>query len=66
MEIAEQVPKYVGYLILVIIGIILFIFLLDKLTGGNLVKSIVCGALYLIPFGSVTTALTQGCTAIPA
>jgi len=66
MEISEQLTKYVGILILVIVGILIFIFLLDKMIGGHLVKSIICGALYLIPFGSIFTSLTQACIAIPA
>ena len=66
MEISEQVIKYVAILIMVIGGILLFIYLLDNITGGHLVKSIICGALYLIPFGSLFTALTQACIAIPA
>ena len=66
MEISEQVMKYVGILIIIIVCIIIFIYLLDNLTGGHLVKSIACGALYLIPLGSVVNTLTQGCAVIPA
>jgi len=66
MEISEQVTKYAPYLILIFMGLLITIYLLDQLTGGHLVKSIICGALYLIPFGSLFTALTQACIAIPA
>lgn len=67
MEITGQLTKYVGILIIVIVAILIIIYLLNQLTGGNIVKSIVCGALYLIgPFGSVFSALTQACIAVPA
>jgi hypothetical protein len=67
MNITEQLVKYVGVLIIVLIGILIIIYLYDQLTGANVVKLMVCGALYMIPFfGSLFTTLTQACAAIPA
>lgn len=66
MKITEQLTKYVGILIIIIFCILIFIYILNQVTGGYLIKSIACGAMYLIPFGSVTSTLTQACTAIPA
>jgi hypothetical protein len=66
MNITEQLVKYVGVLIIVLIGILIIIYLYDQLTGANVVKLMVCGALYMIPFFGSLFTLTQACAAIPA
>lgn len=65
MEIAEQLSKWAAILILVVIGLLIMFFLLNQLTGGLVVRFIVCGMMYMIPFGSTLTTLTQGCAALP-
>lgn len=64
--VSEHVIKYVAIFIIILVGIILFIYLLDQLTGGGLVRGLICSMLFWIPFGSLFTALTQMCAAIPA
>ena len=66
MEISEQVIKYAAIMILIIVGIVIFIYFYDQLTGSNLIKSLVAGILYVIPLGSVLNVLTQGLNTIPA
>jgi hypothetical protein len=66
MELSEHVTKWVAILLLVIIGIVLFIYLLDQITGGSLVRGLVSTMLFWIPFGSLYTILTQLGTVIPA
>ena len=65
MEISEAVVKIAPYFIMMLIGIVCFIYFYDQMTGSHIVRGIVCGMLYMIPFGSLTNALTQGCAAIP-
>lgn len=66
MEISEQVIKYVVIIILVIAGIVLFIYFYDQLTGSHIIKSLVAGILYVVPLGSVLNVLTRGLNTIPA
>jgi hypothetical protein len=65
MDIGEELPKWVMILVLVIIGIFLFIFLLDSITKAGIARTMVCGALYWIPFGSMYQHLIGGCGAVP-
>ncbi len=65
MEVSAQLIKQVGILIIIAIGILIFIFLLDQLTGGHIFRAITCAAIFWIPFGAMFSALTQGCAAIP-
>ncbi|MEM5778781.1 MAG: hypothetical protein QXD43_06145 [Candidatus Aenigmatarchaeota archaeon] len=66
MNIGEIITKWAIYFIIIFIGILTFIFLFDQLTGSNLTKNLLCSIFFIIPFGSIFTALTQACNVIPA
>ena len=61
-----MVTKWGPILLLVIVGIILFIYLLDQMTGGYLVQGMLCSVLFRIPYGPLLEILTQSCKVIPA
>lgn len=66
MSISEETLKQVALLIIVVGGILIFIFLLDNvLTGGKFARAIACGILFWIPYGALAIAFTHGCAAIP-
>jgi len=65
--VSEQTITYVAILIMILVGIFLFIYFLDQMTGGHLIRNLVCGALFWLgAFGSAFTSLTEMCAAIPA
>lgn len=65
MAIEEETIKQVALVLLIILCVVISIIVLNALTGGRLVRSIVCGALFWMPLGALATAMTQGCAAIP-
>lgn len=64
-EIGEGGFKTLLLIIVILLVLGVFILILHQLTGGRLVRTIICGALFWIPLGGLASALTQGCTAIP-
>jgi hypothetical protein len=62
--IEEEVYKKVIYIVIGVLAVIVFIILMDTLTGGNLFKSLVCSILWWMPSGSVNVGYL-GCGAIP-
>lgn len=66
MDVHEHLITFAAIMIIIIAGILITIYLLDQLTGGYLIRNLVCGMLYVISFGGLTTTLTRGCVAIPA
>lgn len=52
-------------IIFIVIGIIVFIAVVNHLTRGTLIKSIVAGILFWIPFGAIGSSFTQIINAIP-
>lgn len=67
MEMSEHLTSVIIIMIIVLIGLIVFVFVIDPIFfGGTTVRNIVCGALFWIPFGNIFNALTHGCAIIPA
>ena len=62
MAIEEELTSNVGAIIIVLIILIVFFYLINSITDGALVRVIVCGALFWIPFGG---SIAQYCRAIP-
>ncbi len=58
----ESITEFIGTLIIVIIVLLIFFFLINHVTGGKLVRMIVCSVLFWVPFGA---AAAQHCYAIP-
>jgi hypothetical protein len=65
MEISEQVTKILPFFIMFLIGIVFTLYFYDQMTGSHIIRGLVAGMLYVIPFGSLLNALTQGLGAIP-
>jgi hypothetical protein len=65
MYTTEQMIKYVAIFIIVFVGIFLFLYFYDQITGSKIIGSIECGILYNVPFGALHTLLTDGCSAVP-
>ncbi|MBU3904572.1 MAG: hypothetical protein KJ906_00275 [Nanoarchaeota archaeon] len=65
METTEETLKMVSTTIFILIGFLIFIYLINKLTGGAVVRWIVCGILFWVPLASMMGALSQACAAIP-
>jgi len=62
----DKLIKYLTAMIVLVIVFVVFIVLYDKMTGGNAIRTIICGMLFWIPGAANALALTQGCSAIPA
>jgi hypothetical protein len=67
METAMEEETYnkVVYIIIGILAIIIFIFVLDVMTGGTLFSSIVCAMVWYLPFSGPIVAPYVGCGGIP-
>ncbi|MHA2030711.1 MAG: hypothetical protein ACW99A_18270 [Candidatus Kariarchaeaceae archaeon] len=63
--VSDEIVKLVGIVIIVVVSIIVFVFLMDRLTGGTLIKSITAGALFWLPFAPLAMAFTKVLSAIP-
>jgi len=66
MGMSEHLIATIIILIIVLVGLIVYVFVIQPIFGGESVRKIVCGALFWIPFGNVVRALTHGCSVIPA
>jgi uncharacterized membrane protein YccC len=62
MSVTEHLVSNIGTLIVMLVCLVIMFFLINYFTGGELVKLIVCGVAFWIPFGS---ALGMYCQAIP-
>ncbi len=62
MSIEEELSSNVGSIIIVIVVLIAFFVLINSITDGGLVRMIVCGVTFWIPFGA---SVSQYCRAIP-
>jgi uncharacterized membrane protein YccC len=58
----ERMTEFIGTLIVVLIVLLITFFLINHFTGGKLVRLLVCGILFWIPFGA---AASMYCYAIP-
>jgi hypothetical protein len=67
METAMEEETYnkVIYIIIGILAIIIFIFVLDVMTGGTLFSSIVCAMVWYLPFSGSVLSGYLGCGGIP-
>ena len=61
----EESINWAASLIIVAIAFLAFLILYEIMTGGKFFRAIVCGMLFWLPLGGVTTALAGGCAAIP-
>ncbi|MFH1474117.1 MAG: hypothetical protein ABIE55_04495 [Candidatus Aenigmatarchaeota archaeon] len=67
MDMTEHLTSVIVVMVIVLIGLVVFVFLIDPIFfGGTFVRKIVCGAMFWIPFGNIFKALTHGCAIIPA
>jgi len=66
METAMEEESYnkVIYIVLGILAIIIFIFLLNIMTGGNLFSSLVCGMVWYLPLSGPLLTNYLGCGGI--
>lgn len=62
MSMTEKMTSYIGTLIMVIIVLLVFFYIINYFTGGKLVRLLVCGVLFWLPFG---TSVAEHCAAIP-
>lgn len=65
MYIGEKLPKFVVVFVIILIVLFLFIFILDQITGAGIVRRMVCGTLFWVPFGNIYRYLIGGCEVIP-
>jgi hypothetical protein len=62
MSMTEEITGNIGTLIIMLLCLVIMFFLINQFTGGALVRLIVCGIAFWIPFGS---AMSMYCQAIP-
>jgi len=60
--ITEEMTSHIGTIIVVLVCLVIMFFLINYFTAGKLVRLLVCGIAFWIPFGS---AIGQYCQAIP-
>jgi len=64
-DVSDELIKTVVIIIIILTCIIVTIFIVDALTGGNIIKFLVVGVLFDIPFGFIQMVLTQVGSTIP-
>lgn len=52
--------------IVVLVCLVIFALIFQQVYGQGAVRKVVCSALFWIPFGSIMSAMTNGCAMIPA
>lgn len=62
----EHLTNTIAVIIIVLVCLVVFIYIFQLVYGTGSVRKVICGALFWIPFGSVLTALTDGCAIVPA
>jgi len=62
MSMEEQITSHIGVIIIVIVVLIFIFYILNSFTEGGLVRAVVCGVLFWLPFGA---AVAKHCRAIP-
>jgi len=62
MTMEEELTSHIGIIFIVIIVLVVFLVILNHLTEGGLVRLLVCGLLFWVPFGA---SVAQHCRAIP-
>ena len=62
--VTESLMVMVAILILIIAGILIYIYISNNMTTAYLVRSLTCGILYVI--GDKTGVTSQGCSTISA
>ncbi len=61
----EKLLMGIVALIIILVGILVWMFVVDDMTKAHFVRAFVCGLTFWIPFGALGMALTQGCAGIP-
>jgi multisubunit Na+/H+ antiporter MnhG subunit len=64
-QIEEETYSKVMYIIIGILAVIVFIIILDVMTGGSLFRTLVCSIVFYIPLTGPVTSTYIGCGGIP-
>jgi len=62
MGMEDELTDHIGIIIIIVVLLILFFVVINSLTEGGLVRTIVCSVTFWIPFGA---SIAQQCRAIP-
>jgi len=65
-EMGGRSMSFLTILVIIIISLIIFLVLMNKITSGKTVSLIICGMLFWVPGAASFMSLSQGCAAIPA
>ena len=60
----EWVTGHTQEIIMVLLLVVAGLLVMNQMTGGRVVRAIVCGLIYFIPFGAMENMMTQACGAI--
>jgi len=64
-EMEEETYNKVIYIIIGIFAVLIFIIILDVMTGGSLFKDIVCSIVWYLPFSGPLLPGYIGCSGVP-
>lgn len=65
-EMKEWATGHAQEMIVILLMIVAGLIVMNQMTGGRMVRAIVCGLLFFIPFGAMANMMTQACGAINA